>query len=679
MSVLSIDFETASVLDLRKTGVYPYARHPETRVLCMAYAFDEQDPKVWRWHDPFPKDVLEHVQLGRDVRAWNAGFEYQIWNHTLQPQIGFWPALHGLSLLQLHDTMADAAYFGLPLSLDQAAEAAHTGHKKDKEGHALMMRMNKPRSKDKQGNPTAWWHEDDPDKFDRLCEYCAQDVRVERDVKRAIGQDLPPKEREMWLLDQRINARGVALDVPLIERMQTVATEAKAAINDELSAGTGGEVKSVGSNAAMLSHLQAHGFPHDNLRADTVAGSLTALDEQSKDPAVWTWRHAQVRKVLELRAAGSKTSAAKLPAMLACAGLDDKLIQCVRGMLQYYGAFRTGRWAGRLIQPQNMPRPALKPDVILRAIHVVMNGADAATLELLFGVPAMEIISSLLRSVLVARVGRKLVVFDFSQIEARVLPWLAGEEKKLQIFRTGQDVYKHSASDIFGIPVPDIDGDQRQIGKVGELALGFGGGKGAFQTMAQNYGVTVTDKRAEEIKVAWRAANPKVVQMWWALDAAFKAACADTTGTFIQQVGQWLRVGRWGAHVVIVLPSGRGLFYRDAKLEANPDDPSRMDATYMGLNQYTRKWERLRTYGGKIAENVTQATARDCMAHVMLEADKQGIETLLTVHDELITEADNNRAEWQAKELEKLMSEPPAWAPGLPVEGDGWIGDRYRK
>lgn len=670
MTVLSIDFETASVLDLRKTGVYPYARHPETRVLCMAYAWDEADPLVWRWHDPFPQDVLDYVARGGDTRAWNAGFEYQIWNNTLLRQIGMNPDnnVNSMSLLQLHDTMADAAYYGLPLSLDQAAEAAHTGHKKDKEGHALMMRMNKPRSKDKQGNPTAWWHEDDPEKFNRLCEYCAQDVRVERDVKRAIGQDLPPKEREMWLLDQRINGRGVALDVPLIEQMQGVAEDAKAAINAELAQATGGAVKSVGSNAAMLAYVNERGFQTDNLRADTVAGAL----EAPTTPAL-------VRRVLELRAAGSKTSVAKLPSMLACSALDDQLIQCVRGMLQFYGAFRTGRWAGRLIQPQNMPRPSMKPDAILRAIDAIMAGADAATLELLFGIPAMEILSSLLRSVLVARKGRKLVVFDFSQIEARVLPWLAGEEKKLQIFRTGQDVYKYSASDIFSIPVAQIDGDQRQIGKVGELALGFGGGKGAFQTMAQNYGVSVTDKRAEEIKVAWRAANPKVVQLWWDLDAAFKAACADTTGTFIQQVGQWLRVGRWGAHVVIVLPSGRGLFYRDAKLEANPDDPSRLDATYMGLNQYTRKWERLRTYGGKLAENVTQATARDCMADVMLAADNQGIETLLTVHDELITEADDARAQWQSDTLEQLMSTPPKWAPGLPVAGDGWIGTRYRK
>lgn len=679
MTVLSIDFETASTLDLRKTGVYPYARHPETRVLCMAYAWDDKEPEVWRYDQPFPQDVLDHVLAQKDVRAWNAGFEYQIWNNTLLRQIfgrnEQQIVTYKMFLTQLHDTMADAAYYGLPLSLDQAAEAAHTGHKKDKEGHALMMRMNKPRSKDKQGNPTAWWHEDDPEKFARLCTYCAQDVRVERDVKRAIGQDLPASERAMWLLDQRINGRGVALDVPLIERMQDVANDAKADINAALNTYTCGAVKSVGSNKAMLEYVNSKGFQTDNLRADTVANEIDRIDRvaaPSRD-------ELDVIQVLELRAAGSKTSVAKLPSMLACSALDEQLIQCVRGMLQYYGAFRTGRWAGRLIQPQNMPRPSLKEDVIRRAIDAIMAGADAATLELLFGVPAMEIISSLLRSVLVARKGRKLVVFDFSQIEARVLPWLADEQKTLEVFRRGEDIYKHGAADVFSKPADQIDGDERQIGKVATLALGFGGGKGAFQTMAQNYGVTVTDKRAEEIKVAWRAGNPKVVQLWWDLDAAFKAACADTTGTFIQQVGQWLRVGRWGAHVVIVLPSGRGLFYRDAKLEANPDDPSKLDATYMGLNQYTRKWERLRTYGGKLAENVTQATARDCMAHVMLEADKQGIQTLLTVHDELITEADARLSGWQADKLEQLMSTPPTWAPGLPVAGDGWIGDRYRK
>ena len=659
--MLSIDFETASTVDLRRSGVFPYARHKDTRVLCMAYAFNDGPVSIWKEGEPVPQKVIDHVDAGGNVRAWNAQFEYEIWNNCFLPQLGL-PSAHKLNYIQVYDTMADGAYFGLPLGLDQAAQAAGTSHMKDKDGHALMMRMNKPRTKE----PLTWWHEQNPEKFQRLCDYCKQDVEVERAVKKSIRHDLPPSEREMWILDQRINARGLALDTNLIERMETVADDAKKLINTELNTLTNGKVPTVGSAAAMLTFLQNNGLPEiDNLRKHTVVDLLA-------DPEL----PELVRSVLQLRQDGSKTSVAKLPAMLQATSADTDGVLCVRGMLQYYGAFRTGRWAGRLIQPQNMPRPALTSAEIELAIKYITDGANAETLELLLNAPAMEIVSSLLRSVLVARPDHKLVVYDFSQIEARVLPWLADEQDTLDVFRRGEDIYQQAAGGIYNKPPSTVTKDERQIGKVAILALGFGGGKGAFQTMAANYGLSLPDEQAENIKVAWRGSNPKVVQFWRDLDVAFRSACADKSNSFKHKVGK-VTIARWGAHVVIVLPSKRGLFYRNAALET--DEEGKVGSTYMGLNQYTRKWERLRTYGGKLAENITQAVARDCMAEVMKAADKQGIETLLTVHDELITEAKNDRADWQSQTLERLMTTPPAWAVGLPTMGDGWVGDRYRK
>lgn len=662
MRTLSLDFETCSEVDLRKTGVFPYARDPSTQVICMAYAFDNDPVQVWRFDQPFPVDVLDHVQNYGDVRAWNAQFEHQIWNNTLLPQLTRGPAFE-MSLGQITDTMAQAAYYGLPLSLDQAATAAGTGHLKDKDGHALMMRMSRPRVKAKNGNPATWWHLEDADKLARLCAYCAQDVEVERSVANLLPA-LPKAEAQMWHLDQRINGRGVGLDIPLIDAMEELAAKAKDALNAKLQALTAGAVKSLNATSAMLAHLNSLGWTEDNLRKDTVEAALADANLTNV-----------VRTILQIRADGAKTSVSKLPTMkLAAHPLDG--FPCVRGMLQYYGAFRTGRWAGRLIQPQNMPRPSLKPAQIEAAIVAVKHRLDPDQIELLFGVSAMEVLSSMLRSVLVARPGKKLCVADFAQIEARVLPWLAGENKVLEVFRQGRDVYKAAAADVFGVPEDEVTSDQRQIGKVVVLALGFGGGVGAFQTMAAVYGVDLPDDRADNIKALWRTANPKIVQFWHDLEAAFRSVIRNPTS--IIQVGK-LRVGRFGAHVVIVLPSGRGLFYRDAEIRARADDPSRDEATYMGLNQYTRKWERLKTYGGKLAENVTQAVARDCMAHIMMQADAKGIETLLTVHDELITEAPEDRADATLGELESLMGTPPPWATDLPVGSDGWAGDRYRK
>lgn len=651
--------------DLKRTGVYVYAADPSTRVLCMAYAFDDQPVQIWRAGEPFPQDVLDHVMSGREVRAWNAAFEWNIWNAVLLRQIGRAGSnAHTLSLNQLHDTMAEAANYGLPLSLDMAASAAGVPIQKDKDGHSLMLRMCRPRKVNPDGS-AEWWHETDPQKFDRLCAYCMTDVESER----AVARVLPPMsadERATWVLDQRINARGVGVDTNLVRRLQDLALAAAQQGNQDLAALTRGAVSSVNAHAALLAFVQTHGYPHGDLRRHTV-------EERLGDPAC----AGIERAALELRADIARTSAAKLGAMLACAGEAPGGVAPVRGMLQYYGAFRTGRWAGRLIQLQNMPRGVIGKSAVDDAIATILNTSSVpsllAGLGLIYG-PVMGVVSSLLRSCLVARRGRKLVAADFSQIEARVLPWLAGQLDVLDVFRSGKDVYRQAAAAIFGGRPEDVTNDQRQIGKVATLALGFGGGVGAFQTMAAAYGVQISDAQADAIKLAWREANDRIVAFWWALDRGCRAALSSGSTT---DVGP-LRIGTWGSHLIIRLPSARPLVYRNARLVRDPDS-GRDEITYMGLNQYTRRWERLRTYGGKLAENCTQAVARDCMRDVMLAADRQGVEILLTVHDELLCEADDAEADATLGLVLGLMQTSPAWAPELPVKGEGWVGERYRK
>lgn len=680
--VLSIDFETASTVDLRRSGVYPYARHADTRVLCLAYAFDDKPVQIWRIGDPAPLGVLDHVHRGHPVRAWNAAFEIEIWNYCWLPQTAFGrhsDPRYQLSLDQTYDTMAQAAYYGLPLSLDMAASAARVNVQKDKEGHALMMRMNKPRKVHKDGTMD-WWHEDEPDRLDRLCDYCIRDVETERAVA-DILPPLPDMERRTWIMDRTINARGVGVDLELVRRMQILSAYAKGQLNARMEILTNGEVKTTTSTAALLAHLQARGYPHDNLRKDTVAAHIA-------DPNCGGHNQA----VLMLRQAGAKTSTAKLTAMQqAATELPGHLdVGVVRGMLQYYGAFRTGRWAGRLIQLQNLPRGTLG-DATLTAADAIMGASNFGpewvdTFETLFG-PTQEAVSSLLRSCIVARPDKTLVVADFAQIEARVLPWLAGETKVLDVFRGGGDVYVQAAAGIYGRAFPpghkfekkDVPGDERQVGKVAILALGFGGGKGAFQTMAAAYGVDVPEERAEEIKRRWRDDNPAIVNFWWQLDTAARNAILTPGQTFTAGAGDKIKATMWQGHLVLTLPSGRALVYRDAKLEPHADRPGTTEVTYMGVNQYTNKWERARTYGGKLAENVTQATARDCMRDVMLEAEAAGIAVLLTVHDELITEAPDHAGPAHLHALTQIMSTPPAWALDLPVGADGWHGHRYRK
>lgn len=651
--VLSIDFETASTVDLRKTGVDKYARHATTRVLCMAYRFDKRPVQVWREGQPFPAEVLDHVARGFVVRAWNAKFEKAIWNYTLARQIG--PGAHqDLRVSQLRDTMAQGVYWGTPLSLGEAAKALKIPVQKDGAGHSLMMQMCRPRKFTDQGIPI-WWHLTDPAKFDRLVDYCRQDVEVESYIADLLPP-LPDREQKIWELDCRTNDRGVCVDLELADKLEAVATQAKALLDQKMKTLAG---CSTNQSAAILAKLQSLCLPIPDIRRATL--ELVRAGRVVRDgPQI-------VRDIIDTRLDAARTSTAKLAAFKNAATPLTSGPGCrvgvIRGALQHYGAGRTGRWAGRLIQPQNIPRPPKSlGDKLDMLVGAVRAHPDAPMLEALFPESAMTQVSSLLRSCIVAAPGQSLCVADFSQIEARVVAWLAGQQDLLDVFARGEDVYVYTAA--------KIGSTNRQLGKTIALGLGFGMGGDKFQDTAGKNGIALSNAESHAIVKAWRDANPRIVKFWWDVDRAARQVAEDPRA--VVQVGTCI-FRRKGKAMFIRLPSGRELVYREIHLDQEGS------LTFMGVNQLTKKWSPIRTYGGKLVENIVQATARDAMAEAMLAFDDYGLRVVLTVHDEVLVEDDDQDAHDTLKAMLDIMSAPPSWAPGLPTKAEGYVSKRYRK
>jgi DNA polymerase len=501
--------------------------------------------------------------------------------------------------------------------------------------------------------PAVWWHETDPVKYDRLQDYCDQDVLVECGIA-AMLPPLPDSEQAYWEMDQEINARGVALDTDLIAKLKALAGSAKADANTHIEFLTGGAVKTATDVKGLLAFVQALGYPHPDLGKETIKKRLAEDGLSDLE-----------REILETRADAAKTSTAKLDAMLnASSGAPGALR--VRGMLQFYGAFRTGRWAGRLVQLQNLPRGTVKK--IEQAIEAILNGMPEDLLEAFFG-PILGLVSSAIRGCLVASRGHELVVADFSQIEARVVAWLAGQQDILDVFESGQDVYVYTAR--------RNGSDDRQLGKVLVLACGFGMSADKFRTTALTYGLKLTPEQAETAVKGWRRANSKIVKFWYDCDRAARSAIEGAVNGNSQPITVGpVQFAMWNGNLLIKLPSGRKLVYRDAEIRDGKFGPS---ITYMGVDQYTRQWSRQHTYGGKLVENITQAVARDIMAEATLNATDTGIPVELLVHDEMVAEAPQGVGRQYLDTLLSIMRRRPTWAPDLPVDGAGWFGPRYKK
>lgn len=653
MTILHLDDETRSAAELKKVGLSNYAVHPTTGLWCSAFAFDDDPVDLWtaegNTDDAAVRAAKEHIRKGGLVYAHNAAFELKIGRHVA-PRYG-WPEL---KLEQMRCTMAMAYVMALPGSLEHCAAALGIDQQKDMRGSRVMMQLARPRSLADDGSPI-WW--DDRAKLDTLYAYCKQDVEVERACHKRM-LELTPEELELWRLYQRMNERGIPVDLASIDRAIELVTSEKKRLDEAMREVTGNIVAGCTDVKQLTGWLRYRGV--------TIPGVAKAdvIDALSHDGLP-----DDCRRALELRQEAAKTSTAKLTAMRDGASDDGRARDCT----QHYGA-HTGRGAGRRIQPLNFPRPSL--------LHTEDDVEDAIAhlhrpqyLEMLYGSP-MTVLADCLRGMIKAPDDKEFICCDFSNIEGRVLAWLAGEEWKLQAFRdfdagTGPDLYLLSYARAFGCTIEEAK-PQRQVGKVMELALGYEGGVGAFQTMARGYGVKVSDMRADELKELWRSAHPMTRKLWKGLQAA--AIRAIKTGEIHEYRGLKFRVK--GSFLFCRLHSGRVLSYPYPRL--GKDRWDRDNWSYMRVNGLSRKWERHETYGGDQANHVTQATARDIQTHGMLALEAAGYELDLEIYDEDLAEVSLSSGK-SVDEMSTLLSNAPRWATGLPVAATGWQGQRYRK
>lgn len=698
---VNIDFETRSTIDLKKTGVYPYAAHPTTDIWCMAVAFDDEEPEIWQpnWFLQWGLDhqmdlesrLKRHILGNGEIHAWNANFERNIWRSIMTKRYG-WPEVKHE---QWHCTMARAAAYALPQQLAQAAEVLNMDEQKDDKGHRLMMQMSKPRAIAEDGTVT-WW--DDAERLEKLFAYCKQDIRTER----AIGKKLKPlssEERQVYLLDQTINDRGVYLDIKTAKAALSCAGKATLAANQEMARITDGVVNAVTEVAGITEWVKEQGVPCDSIAKDALAKMLALPTLPEK-----------VRQVLNLRSTVAKSSVAKIQAMLDYASLDNFM----RGMLQYHVA-TTGRWGGRGPQPQNAPRGVEEIAELIELYLKLIVLEDLETMACFH--PIMEILSTALRSLFLPHPRNDLFVADFAAIEARVLPWLAGEEYLLDLFRAGKDPYKSMASSIYSTPVYAVTKAQRFMGKVAILQNGYQSGHVGFQASCESYGVIIQRysksdilairekyEREKEYKIpgpyitglmsdamktiktatdevgaygvvqSYRSRNQKIVALWKSLEQQAMAAVRGIAWEGTSHVRFYLE-DEW---LMCELPNGRTLKYAKPKIVTRETPFGEKDSVQiMGFNALTRKWERQYPYGGLWAENITQAVARDLLCESMFRVEAAGYQILLTVHDEVVAQKEKSKGD--LKEFLRLMCEVPAWASGCPIAAEAWVGDRYKK
>jgi DNA polymerase len=645
---LYLDLETYNATPI-SAGTHRYAETAE--ILMVAYAVDDGDAVV---HDhPSAADIQVLVDAADEVIIHNSAFDRTVLRHC------------GVDLPadKVTDTMALALMHSLPGSLDQLCSIFRLGEDKakDKDGKRLIRLFCQPQSgkgKDLFGNrfdrATSGTHPDDWAKFR---DYARLDVEAMREVYKKLPRwNCTDTERRVWLLDQQINDAGVAIDGVLVEEAQRAVGEAQERLAQAVQQLTDGRVSAATQRDALLSYI----YDTYDVQLDDLTGAT--VDQLLADPET----PPSLRQLLRLRSSAATTSVAKYAALSRATSSDGRL----RGTLQYCGASRTGRWAGRLFQPQNLPRSALKPEQVEIAIGALKAGAETLILD-----DVMSSASSAIRGCIVASPGHKLVVADLSNIEGRVLAWLADEEWKIEAFREfdlgrGPDLYKQAYGRAYGKDPTAVTKDERQIGKVMELACGYQGGHNAFATMGAIYGLTFEEEKARELVAAWRKAHRRTVALWYGMEEAAILACGEV-GLVIPVPGSRISVVREKAWLRVMLPSGRSLCYPSPKI----DDGK---LTFMGINQYTRKWERLETYGGKLVENLTQAVARDVLAEGMLQAQDDGYRIVLTVHDEIICDVPVGDRH-TVNGLAGHMATPPSWADGLPLAAAGFEAVRYRK
>lgn len=654
MKKLHIDIETFSEVDLKKTGVYPYAQDASFKIIIFAYAWDNDPVTVLDTYD----EETPGQNLPDDI--WYALCDPNVLKiaHNANFEITCISAYYGLPLdpRQWYCTMIGAAYLGLPLSLDKIAQVLGLSEQKDAGGKALITYFSKPcRPTIKNGQRTVNRPEHAPEKWEAYKNYGGQDVRTECKIYDYL-QKFPPisdEEREYWIQDQAINARGIFIDVELARAAVAATEDFLRYVHEEIIRLTG--VDNPNSIPQLRKWLTAE------LGEEVKSLNKIYLEEALNDELL----AANVVRVFKLRQLGSRTSSSKYDAMLNYLCADGR----ARGTIQYYGANRTGRYAGRGIQPQNMKK------TFSIGLETAREALRKGIADLLYD-DVTDIISRLVRTAIIAEDGKSLISCDFSAIEGRVLSWLAGEEWKLDIYNGHGKMYEAVAAKMFNVPIEEITkgSDYRAKGKIAELALGYQGAAGALITMgALREGLT--EEELMPIVKAWRAANPKIVKFWREVEAAAKHAIVHKARMVLRKPYCTLTFTYDRGYLFITLPSGRRLAYYGAHLKPSKYGPA---IVYWGMDQVKKIWTRIDTYGGSLVENITQAIARDCLTGAMYRM-RDIVFLTMHVHDEIIAEEPDEVAADKLKAMEEVMAVSPLWAKGLPLKGDGYVSKFYKK
>jgi DNA polymerase len=653
---MSIDIETFSTVDIKKSGLYKYVQSLDFQIMLLAYSFDGEPVKIIDLvqGEILPIELVEALQNPNIIKhAYNASFEWYALNKFYYSPLEQWRCtmLHGLYCGYTAGLAATAVALGLP-----------EDKRKLSIGSALIKTFCVPvKQTAKNGQRIRNLPHHEPEKWNLFREYCKQDVAVEMEIeKRLLAFPVPEAEQKLWELDQRINAYGVKVDRELIEG----ALYCSEMINSELM-----------QEAIKLSGLQNPKSVKQLTKwlEEEIGEEITDLQKGTVKELIEKTNSEAAKRMLEIRQELSKTSVKKYTAMAEVVCSDNK----VRGLLQFYGANRTGRWAGRLVQVQNLPKNYIET---LSHARDCVKEKKVDVLKLVYGnVP--DTLSQLIRTAFVPSEGNTFLVADFSAIEARVIAWLAGEQWRQEVFASHGKIYEASASQMFGVPIEKIakgnlEYELRQKGKVAELALGYQGSTGALIAMGA-LKMGLTEEELPDIVKRWRASNRRIVDLWYSIENATLEVMrtGQTVGIKGLIIAREIDFNNNQDFLTIKLPSERKLFYAKPFLQTN--EMGREALYYRGINQETKKWENIPTYGGKLTENIVQAIARDCLAESLKRLEAVGVQTCFHVHDEVILDVPKEKADLKA--VTDIMGYPITWAPGLLLKAEGYGTLFYKK
>lgn len=641
---LAIDIETYSDVDLISCGVYKYSSSPHFEILLIAYSVDDEETvciDVANGEEP-PKEFMEMLLDDTVTKtAFNANFERicfsNYYQHSFRPEA--WRC-----------TAVQAAMLALPLSLEGVGAVLGLDKQKMTEGKELIKYFCSPcKATKSNGGRTRNLPKDAPEKWRQFKTYCIRDVDVEKQIRQRLAKfPIPKREQEIYCLDQRINDRGIMVDRNLVNYAVACDLLYKETATARAYELTG--LENPNSVSQLKFWLKEKGLEVDSLAKDTV-----------KDLSMKA--EGDVQEVLKLRLATSKTSVKKYEAIDRSVCAENR----VHGLLQFYGANRTGRWAGRLVQIHNLPQNHL-PD--LELARALVSEGRYEEVELFYE-STPNVLSELIRTAFVAKPGCRFIISDYSAIEARVLAWLAGEEWRLQVFETHGKIYEASASAMFHVPIEEITKTSplRQKGKISELALGYGGAVGALTSMGA-LKMGLTEEELPGLVSTWRSANPHITAFWWAVDEAAITAVRDKKPSKVGRVSFEYKSGI----LFVTLPSGRKLSYVKPRMMLNKF--GREGLTYEGIGE-SKKWMRLETYGPKLVENIVQAASRDILAEAMLRLEKEGFDIVCHVHDEVVLEVPDGKS--SVEEVNEIMAVNPVWTEGLPLKAAGFESPFYKK